>query len=324
MNRKLLLVICLLCAGLQFAHAQKIGLLIDSYFIDRWYIDQKVLSERVRELGGECLTENPNGDPDEQVRLADKLISQGIDALVIVAVDAKKAIDIVEAAKAKNIPVVAYDRFIKSKGVAFFVSYDNKMVGQLQGKYALEKAPKGNYLLVNGPVSDNNAILFREGQLEVLKDAIDAKKVNIIGDFVLNDWSEMESMMKVDEFLSTSKVLPDVVIAGNDAIATGALQSIPESATHKMVIIGQDADLMAVRNIINGQQTMTIYKPIRPLATKAAEVAIQLARKKPVQGSMKVRVDDVEVNAIQLTPMVVDKTNYNETVVKDGHVNLGK
>lgn len=324
MNRKLLLVICLLCAGLQFANAQKIGLLIDSYFIDRWYIDQKVLSERVRELGGECLTENPNGDPDEQVRLADKLINQGIDALVIVAVDAKKAIDIVEAAKAKNIPVVAYDRFIKSKGVSFFVSYDNKMVGQLQGKYALEKAPKGNYLLVNGPVSDNNAILFREGQLEVLKDAIAAKKVNIIGDFVLNDWSEMESMMKVDEFLSTSKVLPDVVIAGNDAIATGALQSIPESATHKMVIIGQDADLMAVRNIINGQQTMTIYKPIRPLATKAAEVAMQLARKKPVQGSMKVRVEDVEVNAIQLTPMVVDKTNYNETVVKDGHVDLGK
>lgn len=324
MRLKTVLLAFLLSAGLQFAQAQKIGLLIDSYFIDRWYIDQKALSERVQELGGQCITENPNGDADEQIRLATKMMNEGIDVLVIVAVDGKKAIQIVDAAKTKNIPVVAYDRFIKSKSVSFFVSYDNKMVGQLQGKYAVDHMPAGNYLLVNGPVSDNNAILFREGQFDALKSGVTSKKINVIGDFVLNEWSEMEAMMKVDEFLSTSKVLPDVIIAGNDAIATGAIQSIPESAAHKMIIVGQDADAMAVRNIINGQQTMTIYKPIRPLANKAAEVAMQLALKKPIQGVMKVKVDDVEVDAIQLTPIVVDKSNYNETVIKDGHVNLGK
>jgi D-xylose transport system substrate-binding protein len=324
MKLKIQLIALLLFAGLQFAHAQKIGLLIDSYFIDRWYIDSKVLSERVQELGGQCITENPNGNADEQIRLATKMMNEGIDVLVIVAVDGKKAIQIVDAAKAKNIPVVAYDRFIKSKDVSFFVSYNNKMVGQLQGKYAADHVPAGNYLLVNGPVSDNNAILFREGQLEALKNGLASKKINIIGDFVLNEWSEMEAMMKVDEFLSTSKVLPDVIISGNDAIATGAIQSIPESSAHKMIIVGQDADAMAVRNIINGQQSMTVYKPIRPLATKAAEVAMQLAQKKPVHGSLKVKVDEVEVDAIQLTPIVVDKNNYNETVIKDGHVNLGK
>jgi D-xylose transport system substrate-binding protein len=324
MKIKIQLIAFLLFAGLQFAQAQKIGLLLDSYFIDRWYTDEKVLSERVRELGGECIIANPNGVAEEQFRMATKMMDDGIDVLVIVPVDGKKAIQIVDAAKARNIPVIAYDRFIKSKGVSFFVSYDSKMVGQLQAKYAAEHAPTGNYLLVNGPVSDNNAILFREGQLEVLKNAVASKKINIIGDFVLNDWSEMEAMAKVDEFLSTSKVLPDVIIAGNDAIATGALQSIPESSAHKMIIVGQDGDIMAIRNIIDGQQSMTVYKPIRPLATKAAEVAMQLAQKKPVHGSLKVKIDDVEVDAIQLTPIVVDKNNYKETVVKDGHVNLSK
>ena len=104
MKLKIQLIALLLFAGLQFAHAQKIGLLIDSYFIDRWYTDQKVLSERVQELGGQCITENANGNADEQIRLATKMMNEGIDVLVIVAVDGKKAIQIVDAAKAKNIP----------------------------------------------------------------------------------------------------------------------------------------------------------------------------------------------------------------------------
>jgi D-xylose transport system substrate-binding protein len=317
---KLLLSVCLLAT--QVANAQKIGLLMDSYFIDRWYLDQKVLSERIKQLGGECITEVPNGDADEQVRLGKKLISEGVDALIIIAVDGKKAIEIADAAKLKNIPVIAYDRFIKSKGINFYISYDSKMVGQLQAKYALEKAPSGNYLLLNGPVSDNNAILFREGQLETLKSAIDSKQITIIGDFVLNDWSEMEAMMKVDEFMSTSNVKPNVLIGGNDALATGALQSLPETTSEKRIVIGQDGELMAIRNIIKGEQTMTVYKPIRPLASKAAEVAMQLAKKQPIKSSGKFKVDDLEVNAIQLIPIVVDISNYNETVIKDGHVSL--
>ncbi len=83
---------------------------MDSYVVDRWYIDQKLFTDRVKELGGECLVEMPYGDPDEQVRLGKKLIADGVQVLVIVATDAKKAAAVVEAAKAANIPVIAYDR----------------------------------------------------------------------------------------------------------------------------------------------------------------------------------------------------------------------
>jgi D-xylose transport system substrate-binding protein len=306
----------------QTVAAQKIGLLMDSYFIDRWYTDQKVMSQKITELGGQCITEVPHGDPVEQVRLAKKLIAEKVDALILVPTDATKAIEIVDAAKEANIPVLVYDRFVSNPHVSFFISYNNGVIGRLQALYALNKVPEGKYLLINGPVSDNNAILFRDGQLSRLKSSIDAGKVKIIGDIVLGEWSEMESMMKVEEFFATTKERPDVIIAANDAIATGALQALPAALVGKTVVIGQDAELLAIKNIIKGHQSMTIYKPIPPLAERAAEIAIKLARKEAIQGSSKFKFGDVEVDAIQLDPMIVEISNYKQTVIKDGHVTL--
>jgi D-xylose transport system substrate-binding protein len=321
---RIILTLALLTICVAAARAQKVGLLMDSYVVDRWYIDQKLFTDRVKELGGECLVEMPYGDPDEQVRLGKKLIADGVQVLVIVATDAKKAAAVVEAAKAANIPVIAYDRLIDTKDLSFYISYSNPEVGNLQAKYALQKVPAGNYLLINGPVSDNNAIVFRTEQLKVLEPAIKSKKVKIIGDIVLDGWSEIESMMKMDEFFTTNKVKPDVIIAANDAIASGALQSLPEGLLSKVVITGQDAEMGALKNIISGKQSMTIYKPIKPLAYQAAECALKLAKGEKITNTVKVRNGDVEVNAIQLVPIVVDKSNYKETVVKDGHVSLSE
>jgi D-xylose transport system substrate-binding protein len=323
-HNKIILAMAMMMLGIISLKAQKIGLLMDSYVVDRWYIDQKLFTDRVKELGGECLVEVPYGDPDEQVRLGKKLIAAGVQVLVIVPTDAKKAAAVVEAAKAANIPVIAYDRLIDTKDLTFYISYSNPVVGDLQAKYALRKVPAGNYLLINGPVSDNNAIVFRNGQLKALESAINKKKVKVIGDIVLDGWSEIETMMKMDEFLSGSKVQPDVIIAANDAIANGALQSLPKELIGKVVITGQDAEMNALKNIINGSQAMTIYKPIKPLAFQAAECAIKLAKGEKIMNTIKVKNGDVEVDAIQLNPVVVDKANYKETVVKDGHVNLSE
>jgi D-xylose transport system substrate-binding protein len=306
------------------ASAQKVGLLLDSYFIDRWYTDQKLLSEKIKQLGGECIVEVPHGDPVEQVRLGKKLIADKVDVLIIIPTDSKKAIEIVEAAAASKIPVLVYDRFINSKDVAFYISYNNNLVGRLQALYAMNRVPSGNYLLVNGPVSDNNAILFREGQLARLKPSLDAGKVRIIGDIVLEEWSEMEAMMKVDEFMSSAKVKPDVIIAANDAIATGSLQALPPELLGKVVVTGQDAELLAIKNIIKGHQAMTIYKPIRPLAEQAAEIAMKLAKGETVHGSTKFKSGDIVVEAILLDPVIVEVSNYEQTVIKDGHISLNE
>lgn len=305
------------------AWSQKVGLLMDSYIIDRWYVDQKLFTDKIKQMGGECVVEVPHGDPDEQLRLAKKLIADKIDVLVVVPVDAQKALAIVDAAKEAGIPLISYDRFIASKDVTFYISFDNEKVGKLQAQYALKKKPSGNYLLINGPVSDNNSIAFHNGQLAALKPYMDLGKVKIAGDFILQGWSELESMMRTDEYLTTNEVQPDVIIAANDAIATGAIQALPNELVSKVIVTGQDADRTALKNIIAGKQTMTIYKPIRPLATKAAEIAMHLAKGQPVEGTT-LQFGNIEVKAILLEPLVVDKANYKETVVKDGHINLSE
>lgn len=316
----------LLGAILHFAtnmSAQKIGLLMDSYVIDRWYIDQKLFTDKIQELGGTCVVEVPYGDPEEQLKLGKKLIVSGIDVLVIIPVDGQKAAAIVQVAKEANIPVIAYDRMINSKDLSFYISYNNLNVGKLQAQYAINKVPQGNYLLINGPVADINSLSFSKGQRMVLNPAIESGKVKIIGDFVLSSWSELEALMKVDAFLSSSKEKPDVIVAANDAIATGAIQSLPKNLVGKVLVTGQDADKASLKNIIAGHQSMTIYKPIKPLAHHAAETAMKLAKGETLN-STKMRNGDFEVNAILLEPIVVDKSNYNETVVKDGHVNLSE
>ena len=305
------------------AWAQKIGLLMDSYVIDRWYIDQKLFADRIKELGGECVVEMPFGDPDEQVKLGKKLIASKVDVLVIIPVDRIKAATIVQAAKEANIPVIAYDRMIDTNDLTLYVSYDNLNVGKLQAQYAVNKTPQGNYLLINGPESDMNAISFREGQKLVLRPFIKSGMIKIIGDNVLESWSELESLMKTDEFLSSHPEKPDVILAANDALATGAIQSLPKELLGKVLVTGQDAEKTAMKNIIAGTQAMTIYKPIRPLAYQAAESAMKIAKSEKIP-SIKTKIGTHEVNAILLEPVVVDKNNYKETVVKDGHVNLSE
>src|SRR5690606_17170736 len=114
MKTRILIIFTLVWLATAHLYAQRIGLLMDSYVVDRWYLDQKLFTERVNALGGECIVEVPHGDPDEQVRRGQKLIDSGVAALVVVASDSRKAVAIVEAAKKKKIPVISYDRLILS------------------------------------------------------------------------------------------------------------------------------------------------------------------------------------------------------------------
>lgn len=313
-----------MCLAAVQLSAQKIGLLMDSYVVDRWYLDQKLFSDRVRVLGGECIVEVPHGDPDEQVKLGKKLLDSGVSVLVVVASDSRKAAAIVSAANEKKIPVIAYDRLILSDGLSFYISYDNTGVGNLQARYALEKVPRGKYLLLNGPPTDYNAVMFRKGQMEVLKPHIDNGEIEIVGDIVLNEWSEIEALMRIDELFATSTIKPDVIIAANDALATGTIQAIPIDMLGHVLITGQDAELIALKNIISGNQAMTVYKPIKELAYRAAEIAMDFARGKKPKKASKLKTEEMEVNAILLNPTVVDKENYRKTVVHDGHVSLSE
>ncbi|MBL3655415.1 substrate-binding domain-containing protein [Fulvivirga sediminis] len=324
---RFLLALLILIPTLPFdASSQKIGFLLDSYVIDRWYIDQMLFEKKIEELGGKCIVEVPYGDPDQQVKLGKKLIDEDVDVLVIIPTDAKKAIEIVGYAKNAGTPVISYDRLILNSNIDYYISYNNFNVGKLQAQYALNHTKGKNYLLINGPVTDNNAIQFRNGQLSVLQPHIDKGEIKLLDDIVLQNWSELEALIKMDEVFSTINAKPDAIIAANDALARGAIQAMPDAKANEYTITGQDADLESIKAIINGTQSMTVYKPIQPLAEKAAELAIQLAKDKKykAKNTETYTYENISVNAILLNPVLVDKNNYKETVVKDGHISISE
>ncbi len=315
--------VCLLILLGHSLTAQRVGFLLGTFVSDRWYLDQKLFSERISELGGKTIMELAY-EHEGQVAMARKLISDGIDVLVMVPLDGERAAEVAALCKDAGIPLLSYDRLVVSNDVDYYISYDNEEVGRMQGRYFVERVPEGKYLLINGPTTDNNAILLRRGLMEILQPHVEAGRIEILADHVQQNWSEIGAYEFGSHYFAEGNPHPDVVIAGNDALAHGFIQAMPEELRGKVQVCGQDADLNAIRNIISGNQAMTVYKPIKMLAYSAAEIAMDLAGGKSVGAQTLFSRGDVTVKATLLQPRLVDKHNYNETVVKDGHLAMSE
>src|SRR5215510_2376879 len=151
----------------------RIGLSMDTLKEERWQHDRDLFVARAKELGAEVLVQSANSDDNVQNQQVENLLTQGIDVLVIVPHNAEVAGAAVNSAKAQGVPVLSYDRLVKECEPDLYVSFDNIKVGELQAKYLLDRAPRGNYILIGGAPTDNNAKMFRDGQMNVLKPAIE-------------------------------------------------------------------------------------------------------------------------------------------------------
>ena len=303
--------------------ALRIGFSMDSLQLERWQRDRDLFVERAKELGAETLVQSADGNDAVQVRQAENLLTQGVDVLVVVPHNGEIAASIVESAKRQKVPVLAYDRIIRSSDLDFYISFDNVKVGELQAQYLLDHAPKGNYILIGGSPTDNNAQLLRQGQMKVLKPATDSGAVKIAADQWARDWLASEALRHTENALTQTKNNVAAVVASNDSTAGGAVQALEEQRLSGRVLVsGQDADLAACQRIVAGTHAMTVYKPIRPLASRAAEIAVALARHANVESNAKVNNGTKDVPSFLLTPIAVDKTNMAQTVIKDGFVKM--
>jgi D-xylose transport system substrate-binding protein len=240
--------------------------------------------------------------------------------LVVIPHNGEVAATIVEAAKAKNVPVISYDRLIRSSEPALYISFDNEKVGEMQARYLLERAPKGNYVLIGGAPTDNNALLFRKGQMNVLNPAIDRGDVKVVSDQWAKDWLASEALRICEDALTKSNRDVVAVVASNDATAGGAISALETAGVvGKVLVSGQDADLAGLQRIVAGKQSMTVYKPVHLLARRAAEVAVALAKGEKVDAPARINNGKVDVPSILLEPVVVDKSNIDDTVVKDDY-----
>src|SRR5712664_2974748 len=147
----------------------KIGFLMDSLKIERWQTDLDRFQKRAAELGAVVLVETAEGDDELQLRQAEKLLDSGVKALVLVPHDADKAVRIVRAAKAKQVPLLCYERLVRDPDVTFFIGVDALTIGLLQADFLSQQAPKGNYVLIGGSPTDINAKILHDGQMRILK-----------------------------------------------------------------------------------------------------------------------------------------------------------
>ena len=298
----------------------RIGLSMDTLKEERWQRDRDLFVARAQELGAEVIVHAANGDDRVQVQQAENMLTQGVDVLVVIPHNGEVAASIVEAAKRQQVPVIAYDRLIRNSEPRLYLSFDNEKVGELQARYLLERAPKGNYVLVGGAPTDNNALLFRKGQMNVLKPAIDRGDIRVVADQWARDWLASEALRITEDAVTRNGGDITAVVASNDATAGGAISALEVSRlAGKVLVSGQDADLPALQRIVAGTQAMTVYKPVHLLARRAAEAAVALGRGEQVQTTAAVNNGRIDVPSILLEPIVVDKTNLDDTVIKDGY-----
>ena len=290
---------------------------------ERWQRDHDAFDARCKQLNVDCIITVANGDAGRQANDVDNLLTRGIDVLVIAPHDATQAASMVEKAKAQNVPVISYDRLINSDKIDLYISHQIPVIGRKMAEYALQHVPKGNYIMVYGAPTDNNAHIIKKEQLAVLQPAIDRGDIKIVAEQFAKDWSPEEAMNIVENALTQVTDNAQAVIASNDGTAGGAIAALERRGlAGKMLVTGQDAEKAALQRIAEGKQTMTIYKPIVPLAYSAVESAIALANKQTPNNVVSFHNDAInkDVSAVLLEVIAVDKDNLVSTVIKDGFV----
>lgn len=277
--------------------------------------DRPLFEDKVAELCDDCKVVYYNADQDEtkQTQQVDTAISEGAKVVVLDPVNGAGAGGMVQSARNSGAKVIAYDRFIKEAD--YYMSFDNQTVGKMQAEALVEAmGDKGNILMLNGSPTDPNAGQFKAGAHSVL----DSSGVKILAEYDNPDWSpENAQQWTTDQMSKYDADQIQGVYAANDGQAGGVVAAltgagIPADALPP--ITGQDAEIAAIQRILAGEQSMTIYKPIKIEAETAAEVAVAL-----VKGEDVGETTDFEgVASFIFDPIVVTKDNVASTVIADG------
>lgn len=305
-------------AALADAKNPKIGFSIDDLRVERWTRDRDFFIAAAEKQGAKVFVQSADASEQRQISQIENLISRGVDVLVIVPFNATVLNNTVKEAKKAGIKVLSYDRLILNADIDAYISFDNEKVGEMQAEGVTRLQPKGNYYLLGGSPTDNNAKMLREGQMKVLKPFIDKGDIKIVGQQWVKDWSATEALSIVENALTANGNKIDAIVASNDGTAGGAIQALAaQKLAGKVPVSGQDADLAAVKRVIAGTQSMTVYKPLKTIASEAAKLAIQLARnEKPAYNSS---YDNglKKVSTVLLKPTPLTKANVN-ILVDDG------
>ncbi len=334
----MLSILMLLSVG--SAMAANIGVAMPTQSLQRWNQDGANMKAQLEAAGYTVDLQYADNDVAKQVSQLENMIANQVDALVVASIDGGALGTVLADAKAANIPVIAYDRLImQSDAVSYYATFDNYMVGTIQGKYVEDKLALAttdktfNIEFVGGSPDDNNARYFFQGAFDVLKPYIDAGKLVVpsgqieFESIATPSWSTEKAQQRMDNLISahyTGDTHLDVVLCSNDSTANGAtnaLLSIYEPGEQFPIITGQDCDIVSVKNMLAGTQSMSVFKDTRTLASKVVEMVTAVISGKEPEINDKETYDNGTgvIPTYLCAPVFADKDNLKELLIDSGY-----
>jgi len=320
-NIKALLVSAamLLSAGNVLAEGKTIGVSWSNFQEERWKTDEAAMKAAIEAAGDTYISADAQSSASKQLTDVEALISQGADALIVLAQDSGAIGPAIENAAAEGIPVVGYDRLIENPA-AFYITFDNVEVGRMQARAVLEAMPEGKYAFIKGSSSDPNADFLFGGQMEVLQEAMDAGKITNVGEAYTDGWKPENAQRNMEQILTANDNEVDAVVASNDGTAGGVVAALAAQGLDGSVpVSGQDGDHAALNRVAMGTQTVSVWKDARELGKAAADIATMLA-----DGTSMDAIPDVvnfsggpngvEMNSVFLAPVPVTIDNLDAVI----------
>ncbi len=308
------------CAG-KADRRLRVGVSAPTQREERWVRDVEKLREEARARGVDLRLQISDNDAARQLAQCENLLAQEVDVLILAPHDAAAAGVVVDRAHAFGVPVIAYDRLVTNADVDLYVSFDNVKVGELQGEFLAARVPKGRYVILSGAPTDNNAKLFKDGAMQHIRPLIERGDVTVVLEQPVKDWQPAEAMKLTEDALTASGQRVDAVLAPNDGTAGGVIQALSLAGlAGKVPVTGQDAELSAAKRVLDGTQSMTVYKDTRALATAAIAAAEAFARGGRPETNGAVPNGRIDVPAILLPSVVVTRENAVEVLAGSGYL----
>ncbi len=299
----------------------RIGVSLPTQRDERWVRDAQKMKEAAKAAGVDIKLQVCDNDAAKQMSQCENLLAEGIDILILAPHDATSAAAIVEDAHSEGIKVISYDRLVMGTKLDLYISFDNTEVGRLMGEYLVKLVPKGNYIVLGGAPTDNNAKLYRNGAMDAIKPFVSRGAIKIVMDQWVTDWQPTVAMNLVQNALTANDNKINAVLAPNDNTAGGVIQALAQvGLAGKVPVTGQDAEVTAAQRIVKGTQAMTVFKNTREQAQVTIDTAIKMVKGEAPQTNAKVNNGKMDVPSILLKPVVVDKNNIDEVLINSGYI----
>ncbi len=306
-----------LCVACDNAGKPRLGISFGVGPAKRWPMEMTIMVDRARELGMDVDARlNKTDTPKTQTEDCIDMIDNGISTLILVPRDANKTDEILDYARKKNVKVLLYARTILGKNLDFFVGYDTHKIGQSLGSHLSEKTYKGSMAILKGDANDFNVPLLNDGAMKYFQPLVEQGNLKIILDENIAGWSPEVAHKKLTAAIRKNNNQIDAVFAHNDIMA-GVVKEL--GIKNHVVKIGMDAELPAIKRLVNGTQDATVYMDLKSMATTAANEAYNLATGKPA--NVNAAFDNKSASTIKaflINGKIITRENIDKQLIDTG------